>query len=114
MRGVRAGVGNRHQRGTCMKQRDSKEAGAAKLSQAPLKKHRAWRRLGIVVLVIVLILAVGRAVLPWGLRKYVNRTLDRSPLYNGKIGPIQVHLWKGSYSIQDIRLNKTTGNVPVP
>src|SRR5262249_49166082 len=45
---------------------------------------------------------------------YVNRTLDRNSVYSGKIGDVQVHLWRGAYSIHDIRLSKTTGNVPVP
>ena len=39
--------------------------------------------------------------------------LERT-LYDGKIGDIDVHLWRGAYSINDIRLLKTTGNVPVP
>jgi len=52
--------------------------------------------------------------MPWGVRDYVNRTLDRNQLYSGRIGPVQIHLWRGAYSIQDIELSKTTGNVPVP
>jgi hypothetical protein len=35
-------------------------------------------------------------------------------MYQGKIGPIQVHLWRGAYSIRDVSITKTTGNVPVP
>jgi hypothetical protein len=53
-------------------------------------------------------------MLPWALRDYVNRTLDRSALYAGNIGAIQFHLWRGAYSIKDVGLRKTTGNVPVP
>jgi hypothetical protein len=53
-------------------------------------------------------------MLPWAVRNYVNRTLDRNPLYAGEIGPVHIHLLRGAYSIQDVRLNKTTGNVPVP
>jgi len=41
-----------------------------------------------------------RAFLPWAVRDYVNRTLDRNPLYEGKIGDVQIHLWRGAYSIQ--------------
>jgi hypothetical protein len=44
----------------------------------------------------------------------VNRTIDQSPLYDGEIGDIDVHLWRGAYAIRDIRLDKTTGSVPVP
>jgi hypothetical protein len=64
--------------------------------------------------VLLLIVGVGRAMLPRLVRDYVNRTLDRNPLYAGKIGDVSIHLWRGAYSIHDIRLSKTTGNVPVP
>ena len=68
----------------------------------------------IVFLGLVAVLAVGRAMLPWAVRDYVNRTLSRSPLYSGAIGDVRIHLWRGAYSIESIQLNKTTGNVPVP
>ena len=78
------------------------------------KRHRIWRRVGIVFLLLALVLGVGRALLPTVVRNYVNRTLDRNPLYAGTIGPVKIHLWRGAYSIEEVRLNKTTGNVPVP
>ncbi len=83
-------------------------------AQTPRKRHRHWRTLAVVVLVLAVLLSVGRALMPWAVRHYVNRTLDRSPLYSGNIGPIQIHLWRGAYSIRDVRISKTTGNVPVP
>jgi len=61
-----------------------------------------------------LVLGIGRATLPWSVRNYVNRTLDRNPLYEGNIGKVQIHLWRGAYSIEDVRINKTTGNLLVP
>jgi hypothetical protein len=67
-----------------------------------------------VVLVLVALLGIGRAFLPWGVRNYVNRTLDRNPLYSGTIGQVHIQLLRGAYSIQDVRISKTTGNVPVP
>src|SRR5579862_4178573 len=91
------------------------DAGAEKAQASPKRKHHRWWRVILYVVVVLLVLGgVGRAILPWGLRKYVNRTLEQSPLYQGKIGPIQVHLLRGAYSIQDVRISKTTGNVPVP
>jgi hypothetical protein len=67
-----------------------------------------------VLLVIVLIGGVARACMPWAVRDYVNRTLSRNPLYEGKIGRLTIHFWRGAYSIEDVRLSKTSGNVPVP
>jgi hypothetical protein len=87
----------------------SSEAGPHKR-----RKGKGWRRLLYVLLALGLLAGVGRALLPWGLRKYVNRTLEQSPLYQGKIGAIKVHLWRGAYSIADVQISKTTGSVPVP
>src|SRR5687768_17193010 len=81
---------------------------------APRRKRRGWRRIGFLMLVLALGAGVGRAMLPWAVRNYVNRTLDRNPLYAGTVGEVQLHLWRGAYSIQDVRVSKTTGNVPVP
>src|SRR6185503_2472451 len=78
------------------------------------RKRRGWRTFGIVVLILLVLGAVGRALLPGFVRDYVNRTLDRNPTYAGEIGDVQIHLWRGAYSIDDVRISKTTGNVPVP
>jgi hypothetical protein len=85
----------------------------AEPSQTPKPKSR-WRFFRYFLLVLVLLLVTARLAMPHALRWYVNRTLDKSQVYQGKIGNIEVHLWKGGYSIHDIRLVKMTGNVPVP
>ena len=78
------------------------------------RKHRGWRSFALFLIILAGLLGIGRAILPWAIRNYVNRTIDRSPLYTGNIGKVQIHLWRGAYSIEDVRLNKTTGNIPVP
>jgi hypothetical protein len=78
------------------------------------RKRRWWRGLLITLFILIVLGAIGRAIMPWAVRNYVNRTLDRNPLYSGTIGPVQIHLWRGAYSIRDVQLNKTTGNIPVP
>lgn len=86
----------------------------ARRSGVSEKRPRFWRRFGIALL-ILLVIAIGvRAFLPRVVRDYVNRTLDRSQLYSGKIGEVELHLWRGAYSIHDIRISKTAGDVPVP
>ena len=75
---------------------------------------RRWRKFILIILIIVAVLALGRALMPWAVRDYVNRTLDRNPLFSGRIGPVSIHLWRGAYSIDDVDISKTTGNVPVP
>src|SRR4051812_7825958 len=97
-----------------VERKDHIEDGA-KAAQTPLRKRRSrWRTFFFIVLVLAVLLAVVRAILPWGVRKYVNRTLDRNDLYEGKIGQVQIHLWRGAYSIHDIKISKRTGDIPVP
>jgi hypothetical protein len=78
------------------------------------KRHRIWQRLGLGLLILALFGGLGRILLPFVVRNYVNRTLDRNSLYSGKIGKLQIHLWRGAYSIEDVQISKTTGNVPLP
>src|SRR5262249_27588263 len=86
-----------------------------KRAQAPSRKrHSRWRTFFFIIFALVILFAIARAILPWGVRKYVNRTLDRNELYSGTIGQVQIHLWRGAYSIHDIKISKRTGNVPVP
>jgi len=83
-------------------------------SPSPRHRRHRWRIIAIVLGVLVVLGAVARGLMPWAVLHYVNRTIDRSPLYDGEIGDVRIHLWRGAYSLRDVRLNKTTGNVPVP
>lgn len=81
---------------------------------SPVRKHHRLKYLLIVLGVLVGLGALARSLMPWAVRDYVNRTLDRNPLYEGKIGPVEIHLLRGAYSIRDVRISKTTGTIPVP
>jgi len=77
--------------------------------------RRRWLRwVGFTLLGLLLLAGVARAALPRIVRNYVNRTLDRSPLYQGTIGQVKIHLWRGAYSISDVRVSKRTGSLPDP
>lgn len=89
-------------------------APPARKAPSPPRRRKGWRTFFICLLVLVTLLVIGRALLPSFARNYVNRTLDRNPLYQGTIGEVRIHLWRGAYSIHEIRISKTTGNVPVP
>jgi hypothetical protein len=81
----------------------------------PRRRRRRWSRwVGGVVLALVVVGVAARLYLPYWLQGYVNRTLDQSPDYDGEVGEIDVHLWKGAYSIRDLNIVKTTHSVPVP
>ena len=91
----------------------AKHAPAAKAVRERRKRH-LWRAIGFTLIVLLLLGGIARAMLPWFVRDYVNRTLDQNPLYEGEIGEVDIHLWRGAYSIRDVRISKTTGNTPVP
>jgi hypothetical protein len=94
----------------------SPDAKADKKANKKTKKRRRslLRALGTILLFFVVLLVIARFAAPTFVRWYVNSTIDRDPRYDGKIGDVNIHLWRGAYSIEDIRLIKTTGNVPVP
>ncbi|CAG0994752.1 hypothetical protein PHYC_02494 [Phycisphaerales bacterium] len=71
-------------------------------------------RLGVFLLVILGLLVAARIALPHYLQSYVNRVLDQSTAYDGRIGTIDVSLWRGAYTIHDIAIVKTANSVPVP
>lgn len=79
---------------------------------------RFLRRLGRFqiqfLMVLVALLLAARAVLPYFVKKYANETINRMPGYGGRIGDVDIHLWRGAYTIQDIDIVKTDGDVPVP
>ena len=80
----------------------------------PVRRRHRFRKFLFVIFILAIVLGIVRLMLPWAVRDYVNRTLDRNPLYAGRIGKVQIHLLRGAYSIHDIAISKTTGNVPVP
>lgn len=90
------------------------EMPARKPKRKVRKRRRVWKVLGVILLVLVIAGVIGRIMLPGFVRDYVNRTLDRSQMYVGTIGEVDIHLWRGAYSINNVNISKRTGVVPVP
>jgi hypothetical protein len=68
----------------------------------------------IIIIAVVIILIGFRIALPYIVKNYVNKVLDEIPGYYGRVGDINMHLWRGAYEIVDVSLIKTSGKVPVP
>jgi hypothetical protein len=92
----------------------AKQADEKTEKKTKKRRRSLFRALGTILLFFVVLLVIARLAAPTFVRWYVNSTIDRDPRYDGKIGDVNIHLWRGAYSIEDIRLIKTTGNVPVP
>ena len=72
--------------------------------------RRGWRRTPPVarwVLIIILfVLVAARLCLPFVVEGYVNRQLNRSREYGGRIGHVDVQLWRGEYRIHAVEIIK--------
>ena len=79
------------------------------------RPRRQWGRIGAGVLVVlVAALLLLRLALPTLVRDYVNRTLSEIPGYRAQVGDVDIHLWRGAYTIHHTNVSRTTGKVPVP
>src|SRR5438105_5754281 len=72
---------------------------------------RWWFWLIIVVAVAFVIVHIYLAI--W-VRDYVNRKLSEIPDYRAHVEDVTLHLWRGAYQIHHIKIEKTSGRVPVP
>jgi len=73
------------------------------------------RRKTVIVLLAVAVLLIGaRLALPYLVEDYVNDRLAALDSYDGHVGDIDIHLWRGAYSIDGIEIVKTGASRPVP
>lgn len=78
-------------------------------------KSTRFLRSNLQIIVIIVALLVGlRVALPYLVKWYVNKTIDEMPEYDGRIGDVDMKLWRGAYEIESIDIIKTDGDVPVP
>lgn len=79
------------------------------------RRIRIFVRMNIqIILVVVALLAGLRVALPFLVKWYVNKTLDEMPEYDGRIGDVDMKLWRGAYEIESVDIVKTNGDIPVP
>jgi hypothetical protein len=72
------------------------------------------RKIVISVSAVVLLLVAVRLALPNLVEDYVNKQLAGLDSYDGHVGDIDIHLWRGAYSIDHIEIVKTGAARPVP
>ena len=85
--------------------------------QRNVQSHSRWRRLRRVspwILIVLCLLVVARLALPFAVKAYVNRQLNQARNYTGKIGDVNMKLWRGGYRIHQVQILKTTGGVSSP
>jgi len=72
------------------------------------------RRIVIAILAVVVLLAALRAVMPMLIVDYVNRELGGMPGFRGSIADVDLHLWRGAYSIHGLEIDHLAGQKTVP
>jgi hypothetical protein len=85
----------------------------AALNRKPLR-WRVTRRTTYWVFGVIVLLICIRIALPFVLKNYVNRQLQKSKDYAGHVGEIEMSLWRGAYEIKDIKILKRSGKVSEP
>lgn len=76
---------------------------------------RAFRRPAVItVLVLVALLVALRIALPFLLTQYLNRVITQAPDYEGSIADVDIHLWRGAYSIHKVEVRQIRGDKVTP
>lgn len=67
-----------------------------------------------VILVIVVLLVAARLSLPYFVTRYVNKVLSELEGYRGQIHDVDIHLIRGAYQIDSLKIFKINGNEEIP
>jgi hypothetical protein len=63
---------------------------------------------------LAVILVAFRLYLPYGVTKYINKTLAELPGYTGSISDVDIHLFRGGYVIDSLKIMKEDSSVTIP
>lgn len=72
------------------------------------------RKTFVTLAVIGAVLVAIRLSLPYAVQGYINKTLSQPGAYNGRVGDVDLMLWRGAYRLQDVLLYKANGEVDRP
>ncbi|MCM4161089.1 DUF748 domain-containing protein [Antarcticibacterium flavum] len=78
------------------------------------KKHAVRKKRYIIPLTILALVIIGRLMLPYFLKNYVNKTLNEIPGYMGHVEDIDVALYRGAYVIKGLKLRKRSARTDTP
>ena len=76
-----------------------------------------WRlrgRIGWGIFAVLVIVVIVRLMLPGWVADYLNKQLDEMGEYHGAVADVELHLWRGAYSLNDLSIEKRSGEIPAP
>ncbi len=66
------------------------------------------------LIIIALVLVAIRMAMPYAAQWYINKTLSQPGSYDGRVGDVDLMLWRGAYSLENVLLYKANGEVDKP
>lgn len=80
-----------------------RKRNSARTQRVPVFLHRGW----FIALLVIVAIAIGfRIALPSMITHYTNRALNGIEGFEGRIADVDVHLWRGAYTIHQLDLVK--------
>jgi hypothetical protein len=77
--------------------------------------QRRTRNILLSSLAAVIVALIGlRIALPSIVRHELNKHMDRMGDYHGHVADVYISLWRGAYGLDDLKIVKVSGKVPVP
>ncbi|WP_082769047.1 DUF748 domain-containing protein [Paraglaciecola hydrolytica] len=73
-----------------------------------------YRKSALTLFFIILLLVLLRVAAPYAVKKGVNYAIDTTPGLSGKVGDIDIALYRGAYQIEDIELYLVDGELQKP
>jgi hypothetical protein len=79
------------------------------------RRKKTGRRILIGLIVVLIATLIGaRLYLPYWLTSYVNQQINALKGYSGSVSDVDVHLWRGAYQINNLKIFKDDAGIPVP
>ena len=76
--------------------------------------RKSFRYSLITLAIIVVVLIVARLVLASVVLRYLNQRFAAMGDYQGHIADIDIHLWRGAYTLEGLTVQKVVNKAPVP
>jgi len=83
-------------------------------ADATIGRVRRRNKVLISIAAVVVVLVAARLALPYVVEDYANRKLATLQSYTGHVGDVDIHLWRGAYSVSDVVIQKTGAKRPTP
>lgn len=67
-----------------------------------------------IVIGVIALLIAARAALPWFVTRYANKVLHDMEDYGGSVADVDMALYRGAYTIDEVKVFKVNGNREIP